>query len=254
MKNLILATLMLAGLASVCAAETIVLVADPWPPYNNPAEDPQKGYIVEIAEAIFAKQGHSVTYRVMPWKRAIEETRKGTFDGLIGADAVEGAGFVFPEEEAGKYEVCFFVRKGNPWLFSHTHSLEKVRLGVAEGYTYNSWIDNYVLANKKDLNRVQTASGNHPLSVNIRKLVDGKIDATIAAAVTMYYTAKQEGLLDKIQYAGSGGQGRSVFLVFSPRKESSRRYAQMFDEGLRELRTSGELAEILKRYGLSDWK
>lgn len=246
--------LLLLSIASPCAAATITLVADAWPPYNNAVNDPQKGYIVEIAEHIFNHHGHTVTYKILPWKVAVEETRKGTYDGLIGADTEDGAGFIFPQEEVGSYQVAFFVKKDTPWRFTSTRSLEQIKLGVAEGYGYSAWLFDYIQANKKDFNRVQAVSGEHPLRANIRKLIAGQIDATTATTSTMYYTAKQLGVSEQIQFAGSGGQGRNVYLVFSPAHEKSREYAQLFDEGLRELRSKGLLAEILSRYGLTDWK
>lgn len=254
MKYLLLPLLLLFGLASTGVTATIVLVADAWPPYNNAADDTKKGYIVDIAEAVFAKHGHEVVYKIIPWKVAIEETRKGTYDGLIGADTEDGAGLIFPEEEVGYYRIGFFVKKGNPWRFSNTRSLEKITLGVAEGYGYNQWLEDYIQANKKDFNRVQSASGDDPLAININKLMAGRIDATITATTTMYFTAQNLGVFNQIQFAGSGGGGRDIYLAFSPARESSKRYARILDEGIRELRASGELYKILQHYGLSDWK
>lgn len=253
-KQLLLLVLLVVGLGSFASAETIVLVADAWPPYNNAEDDPQKGYIVDIAEAIFNKHGHEVVYKILPWKVAVEETRKGTYDGLIGADSEDGAGFVFPEQEIGSYQIAFFVKKGNPWRFSDTRSLEKIKLGVAEGYGYNQFLHDYIERNKKNYLRVQSTSGDYPLTNNIKKLLAGKIDATTVTSTTMLYTAKKMGVLEKIQPAGTAGLGRKVYLVFSPAKQSSRQFAKLLDEGLREMRTNGELGKILDRYGLSDWK
>lgn len=254
MRKLTLLICLLFGLSVSASAEKIVLVADAWPPYNNPAEDSDKGYIVDIAEAIFAKHGHDIVYKLMPWKVAIEEARKGTYDGLIGADTEDGAGFIFPTEEAGSYQVAFFVKKGNPWRFTNTNSLKRIKLGVAEGYGYTPWLYDYIHANKKDVNRVQTASGENPLATNINKLMADRLDVTTASTTTMHYTAMQMGVYDQIQFAGSGGPGRDVYVVFSPARKSSQAYADLFDEGVRELRASGKLEEILSHYGLTDWK
>lgn len=254
MKKTIFTTLLIICLHSLAFAETIVLVADAWPPYNNAEKAAEKGYIVDIAEAIFSEFGHKIVYKVLPWKVAVEETRKGNYDGLIGADSEDGAGFVFPEEEIGSYQISFFVKKGSSWCFTNTKSLEKIRLGVAEGYGYNEWLFNYIQANRKDYNRVQSASGDHPLIMNINKLIAGKLDVVPASSSTMLYTAKHMGVLDQIQVAGTAGFGRNVYLVFSPANVSSKKYADILDAGLRRMRANGELEKILERYGLSDWK
>lgn len=254
MKRILLTIVLLFGLSSPGFSEKIVLVADVWPPYNNALGDNDKGYIVDIAERIFAKNGHEVEYKILPWKVAIAETLKGTYDGLIGADAEDGAGFIFPQEEIGSYQIAFFVKKGNPWRFTNTRSLEKIKLGVAEGYGYNQWVHDYIQANKKNYTRVQSATGDHPLTVNIRKLIAGKIDATIAAYSTMSYSAKKLGVENMIQFAGTGGMGKKVYIVLSPNTKDSSLYAKMLDDGIREMRDSGELNEILARYGMKDWK
>ncbi len=56
---------------SPVGAETITLAADVWCPFNcNPGGDPP-GYMVEVAKAVFEPRGHTVTYRVLPWARAV---------------------------------------------------------------------------------------------------------------------------------------------------------------------------------------
>ena len=66
-------------------SETIVLVADEWPPYNSRPNAPKEGYLVDIARAVFESRGITVSYRLTPWKRAIELTRNGKFNAVIGA-------------------------------------------------------------------------------------------------------------------------------------------------------------------------
>ena len=45
-----------------------------------------------------------------------------------------------------------------------------------------------------------------------------------------------------------------VYIGFSPARPESKRYAEMFTQGVRDLRRRMKLAEILKKYGVSDWK
>jgi len=254
MKTLFALILFILSFTQAGTAATIVLVADAWPPFNNAANEKDKGYIVDIAETVFNRHGHKVEYRVMPWKIAVELTRKGVYDGLVGADSVDGAGLIFPEEAVGNYQIAFFVKEDNPWRFTNTRSLGKIVLGVAADYGYNEWLNDYIQANKKDYKRVQAATGEYPIETNIKKLLAGKIDATIASTSAMYYAAQKLGVADQIKFAGNGSIAGGLYIVFSPAKEKSSDYARMLDEGVRQLRKSGELAMILERYGLSDWE
>jgi polar amino acid transport system substrate-binding protein len=45
-----------------------------------------------------------------------------------------------------------------------------------------------------------------------------------------------------------------VYIAFSPGNPKSQEYAQILSKGIQQLRASGELATILKKYGMSDWK
>lgn len=77
---------------------SIVLVADEWAPYNMVPQGEQEGYIVDVVREVFATSGISVDYQIVPWARAVQDTRKGAYDGVIGASIADAPGFVFPTE------------------------------------------------------------------------------------------------------------------------------------------------------------
>jgi polar amino acid transport system substrate-binding protein len=43
-------------------------------------------------------------------------------------------------------------------------------------------------------------------------------------------------------------------VAFAPGVARSRDYARILDEGIAAMRASGELAKLLQRYGLKDWR
>ena len=63
-------------------SETITLVADEWPPFNSVPGSSEEGFLVDVARAVFEKKGIDVSYRILPWKRAIELTRNGHYMAL----------------------------------------------------------------------------------------------------------------------------------------------------------------------------
>jgi len=83
-------------------------------------------------------------------------------------------------------------------------------------------------------------------------LLGGRLDVVAETSTVLAWTAKNAGYpftAFRIVYLH---EGDPVYFAFSP--AAGPRYAQLFDDGLRELRRSGELAKILAHYGLSDWQ
>jgi len=235
------------------AAATLSVRADEWMPYNGNARDAKPGYMVEVLRAIFEPQGITVDYQTMPWTRSITETKKGEYDAVIGADRQEAVGFVLPAEAMGVNSSSFFVKSGNSWTYNGIPSLEKVKLGVIDGYSYSEGMTEYVQA-KKNTDRVFVTSGDDALTKLIKMLQAGRIEAIIENPVVMVHALKGSGMSAQIVNAGNMGIKDELFVAFSPARPSSAGYARKFDDGLRQLRKDGKLKEIMNKYGLNDWK
>lgn len=232
-------------------ADTVTLVADEWCPFNCVPGSEEPGYIVEISRRIFEKAGHTLVYRVLPWKRAIIMSREGAYTGIIGASPEEAGDFIFPEEEFGQLANDFFVRKGNPWRFGGMDSLQSIKLGIIQGYDYTPIFNEYIRQNP---DKVDTVSGEEPIWTNLKKLVNGRFDVMLSQRDIVRHKAKKMGLADAIEFAGTDKVYDPIYIAFSPAIPKSAEYAALLDKGVREMRASGELAGILDRYGLTDWK
>jgi polar amino acid transport system substrate-binding protein len=128
--------------SSPLMADELVLIADPWPPFNMEVGSDREGYIVDVARMVFEAAGHKVTYKNVPWKRAISGTRSGTYTGAIGASKTDGEGLVFPDEELARNVLAFYVLKDSLWKFEGLSSIETVAIGVIGGYDYREWLNN----------------------------------------------------------------------------------------------------------------
>lgn len=250
------AVLLLACQAHGARAETLTMAADSWCPYNCDAGASQEGAIVEIAEAAFAKHGITVEYINLPWSRAIVDTRGGKYNAIIGASHDDAPDFVFPAEQQAEMVNAFYVKQGNPWRFGGIESLDHVSIGIIADYTYNKNLDPYLKRYTHDMKRVQVISGDNALEVNIKKLLAGRIGAILEAQDVMQYKIEQMKLADKIAEAGVAertDQDR-LYIAFSPAQKESKKYAQILSKEMQAMRKSGELASILSRYGMKDWK
>lgn len=57
-----------------------------------------------------------------------------------------------------------------------------------------------------------------------------------------------------IQAKGVAVKPEKACIAFSPALPQSEKYAEILSAGIAELRKSGELKQILSKYGLEDWK
>lgn len=263
MKKFVLFLLACFCLTSVAAnaqeaesAKEMILVADEWCPYNCAPDSAKPGFIIEIAKAIFEPKGIKVTYEVMPWERAIEDTRKGTYTGILAALVSDAPDFVIPEEPIGYSSNTFFVKTGSSWKYEDVSSLKNVSVGVIEGYTYGPGLDSYLTENKGDSSKVQSIAGDSALSQNFMKLEKGRIDTYIEDMnVAMQYIA-DNSKWGKFKPAGSDigpASQHFVYISFSPVNKDSAEYASILSVGIKELRKSGKLKEILDKYNVTDW-
>lgn len=248
-------TLVLAGSSSLALAETIRLRGDPWCPYNCAPGDKLPGFAIEMTQKIFKPLGVEVDYAILPWARALDAVRRGEIEGVVGADpdGEEGKGLVFPNETIGYSTSVLIVPAASDFAYGGVASLEKLILGATLGYSYERDIDAYIEANKARSNRIQLASGDNPLQTNLAKLDAGRIGAILETDYVARYALKSGQAKSPMKIVGMGTEATSVKIGFSPANPKSKAWALTFDQGVAQLRQSGELAAILAKYSLEDW-
>lgn len=231
--------------------EILRLRADNWMPYNGDPTAAMPGYAVEVARAIFEPHAIKVDYQTMTWGDALKAAGSGAIEGVIGANKDEGAGLTLPKEYIGLPRIGLFVAKQNPWRYDNVPSLHQIRLAVMLDYKYWPALDDYVAKHAEP--ELKKFSGEHPLDDAIAQLVSGGIDVVAETSSVFAWAAKtgnRQMAEFRIAYLH---EGDPVFIAFQP-GETGQRYAKLFDEGIAELRRSGELAKILARYGQKDWR
>lgn len=251
MKKMLATAFVVTGMVGMAAAaETVTLAADSWAPFSGEPGD-RPGSMVEITTAIFEKAGYKVEYSLQPWKRVLTDVAKGALDGAVGASDADG--LHVPTEAAGMCGTAVFVRKDSAWRYTGIESLAPLTVGAAEAYTYGEPIDSYI-AKVKGSDKLQLAGGDAPLATNIKKLAAGRLDAVLETPEVFWSCLKDMGLKgeDFIQ-AGMVIEPGPFYSAFTP-NERGRKLAKIFDDGMAELRKSGDLAKILARYDMKDWK
>lgn len=235
-------------------SQTISLVADDWPPFNGTPNSEREGFLLEVARTVFEKRGIEIVYEILPWRRAVEMTREGIYNGLVGASKTDAPDFVFPTEELSRNLIAFYVQKESPWRFERRSDIENISLGVIAGYDYRKWLLDYIDLHQDNEDRVQVMTGDNPLKRNLLKLIDGRVDAIVDNEAVILDVSRKMNVSDQIRLAGYGTEPASIYIAFSPALTNSKQYAEMLSQGIHELRETGMLKQILSKYGLSDWK
>jgi polar amino acid transport system substrate-binding protein len=229
--------------------DVISIRADYWYPMNGDPQSDRPGYMVELAQAIFEPHGIKVDYQLMPWSRAIQETRIGKVDCVIGAYRVSVPDFLFADEHWGNDETFFYKLKSDPWFYhGDLQELQNRKIGVISDYSYGETLDGVFAALP-----VQGAKGDKALETNIKKILSKRIDTMIESHYVMLSKLAQLNLADDIVSAGNTLQGEPMYLACHPNAARTKRYVDLVNREMPKMKKSGELKRILKKYNIEIW-
>ena len=241
-------------------------------------EEITPGYAVEIYQKIFTDAGYDIRFIYNPFNRGMVEVNKGNIDAISGPlrfseselqDKVRQmprigplyGEMIYPTETIGTHlSSCVFVRSNYDFVYSGVSSLDDQRVGAAHSYNYGEEMNEYLEKRMKNSSsRISKLSGNHIFIRNIKKLLLNRIDIVLMDRFSGNHAiqmAENEGVIESnsVSLAGCSGVPSYLYLAFSKANpEKSQRLAQIFDEGIRKIRQSGELQIILEKYGVQDW-
>ena len=235
------------------SADVVSIRADEWYPVNGKPMSEKPGYMIEIAKIILAEHGHTLDYKMLPWRGSLTMVRKGRFDCVVGADSNDAPDFLFSQEPWGFIKPVFYSKKTSHWQYQGINSLKDIKLGVIGDYAYTEALDQYI-EQYKDTDKVQRVFANKALRQNIGKLMSDRLDVIIEYDIIMEAKLKELGHSKDIKSVGNMTTGQALYIACSPNKTSSKAYVEMFSSGFKKLRANGELNKVLKKYGLKDWQ
>jgi len=233
------------------SGEVVTIVSDCWKPYICGSEAGKNGIAVDISAAVFKKAGYKLEFKIVPWKRAIIDTKKGKYDAIVCATQNDAPDFIYPEEPIAVQKTCFYTDQSSNWKYENINSLSGIKLGVIGGYHYSEKLDKYI---KKygDTEKVLVAHGNNPLRSNVFMLKKKRISALIEDPLVMQYYIwqnKEAGLRE----AGCVSESVNLYIPFSPQKPKSKIFAKILSDGIKELIKSGDIKRIYESYGI-EWR
>lgn len=239
--------LTLMSLEGVFAKESVLRVrADDWCPYNCHPRSVNRGHLIELLDGWAAKEKLSVDYQLVPWSRALLDTRAGYNEVIVGvstADA-EGMNMSIPLAED---KTCFFTA-GSKWTYRKPSDLNKLKsLGMAQDYIWPNLVIEWVNENPF---KVQKATGERPLEANIKKLVGGRVEALIENSDVVKYYRRLDPESEVVKESGCL-KPFTIHIAFTKRNKNSQHWKKSFDRYVLELKKNGELDRIVQKYGVN---
>ena len=231
--------------AVACAARggeltTITIANGDWPPYMGKTL-PAGGPVSKLTEEAFAAEGIRVVYQYMPWRRGLEETRRGRFDGALGWAHTpdRDADFLFTDAVMTTHIVLFHP-KAKPIAWQNLQDLAPYRLGGVAGFTYGEEFDRLVSAGTLKL-ELSTAD-----DINLRKIAVRHLDASpIDREVGLYYLATSlQAFADRVAYNPKEIGEAPHYLLIPKGSPQRAELVERFNRGLAKLRASGQLAGL----------
>lgn len=232
--------------------KSLSIVADEWCPFNCSKDSLDQGFVIDMTKDILGAAGFDIDYRTQAWTSALNDVKAGHKDAIVGASREEAQGLIMVEEPFGEHKNCFYTRVADPFIYSSVGALAGRRIAIAAGYLYGEPLDSYISSNRSNFNRIQMATGEQPLLINIRKLESRRVDTVIENLQVMDYSLRKYRI-SGMRLAGCDAP-TPIYMAISPKREDAGKVASMLALGIRKMRQTGKMRELLARYGLSDWK
>ena len=226
-------------------AATVVLAAANTQPTAFLVDGKPTGVLVDLVSEAFRRAGHSVTIKLMPWARCLEEARTGEIDGIFSSFRLaERERFLaFPKEALSAQEIVFFARKDSPVKFDGDFgALRDVRIGIILATSYGKKFDAAI--GDGSLRRIDQANS---IESNLRKLTLGRIDLMPSFRDVAVAEAKRLGVFAQIRELSPAIEAVPTYLAFT-RVRDMGELAEAFDKSIIAMRHDGSYERIVGKY------
>ncbi|WP_027722476.1 substrate-binding periplasmic protein [Maridesulfovibrio zosterae] len=244
MRFLFFTGFLLFSLCTVSWAENYTLASLNSPPYGYQCGSSASGLDVEIITEAFRRMGDTVTFKFLPWKRALVMAEHGSVDGLFQLlKTAEREKYMYYSDPVRMASMAIFVRKDSEIKFNGDfHRLMGCTFGVIDNYSYGPELDVFIKKNK-----TKNVEVGESVLMNISKLIKKRFDFFIADDLSTLYTL-QSADLDKYIKRLEPLIGKNKVYVSFLKKRNLRNVRDRFNTALKEMTADGTIKRIMEKY------
>lgn len=226
-------------------SETLKLTTVDWQPFYG-HNLPEKGFFSVIAREAFKHAGYEIEIEFQPWKRALESTKKGQFDGLLGAyfnkDRTE---YLIYTDEVFENRDVFIGKNKQLVAYQDLSELKTYRIGTIRASAYSDEL--------KD-------KGFTVVDVNddmqsLRMLLKDRIDLVLMSQTHFQYLLEQDLELfanrDQLSILDKPFRTYSLYCPIRKSRKDSKEIVSRFNDALNDIKKNGTFDKILTRFNLT---
>ena len=234
---------LLGGAASALALDKVLIGAeDDWRPYAYVSGGEPVGFAVDIVKAAWAAAGVSLELVPLPYARCLRMVDNGDLDGCFDTlrDARTEAHYRWHRQPLFKARIAIYGRAGgqNSSVMGPAGLLGK-RVGVTNGYDYGATFDN----NSRMVRDVAMSD-----LASLRKLVAGRVDYALVYDRVARHIADLHPELAPFFVQRGVLVEPLLYLSFKRKGNVLGPLITKFDQGLANIRKSGDYARIEARW------
>jgi|GEM_PF-1536302 len=224
--------------------EQILLAIGEWPPYTS-KDLPEYGFAAEIVKKSFANVGIGVKYEFYPWPRTLVLAEGLNVDGTFPW-IPEKKGTIFDITDTFcTNEEKFIYLKGNknlPVDFSSAIDLQGVRVGAVAPYAQVDIMTEL---------GIEFEITNNDLSA-VKKVMEGRLDTFPINPLVAMKLVKDTypSRVDEIMFLETPLIHKEMGILISNKHSKQEYYIQKFNEGYKELISSGDLNKIFIKHDI----
>lgn len=259
MTTLVRCVLLLGWLAvgfapAITRAETLRIATIDYCPFTcDPTkENGKEGLMMDVLREAFGQAGYTLEIQMLPYIRAVDAVRNGSFDGIAVVGKTYAPDFVYPDEPTILQRVVFLVNTGNSWRYTGVESLSQALVGIVEGYRYvDLGLIRYFEKEQDNETRVYVLHGQSTTRRGLRMLRSNHITTFLEGEYSAMYEARKMGIADSVMIAGATTTAFEDYSGFSPRDPNAALHARILSDAIAGMKQSGRLNSILRRYGIA---
>ena len=195
---------------------TLTFCSDVWAPYVNAQDNGREGYVIDLLREIYEPLGYNVELEIIPWSLCLKAVRSGRTTGVIGTDAEEAPALIFPEETMGVYRPLFYTLSQSKWTYHGIETLNGIRLGVVQDYSYSDEMDAYI-EQYRQTDSILLSKGEQPIDLLLNALQEGWLDAFVENQFTIdAFLGNNSEIRQNLRIAGPLTTDDRMYVAFSP--------------------------------------
>lgn len=222
---------------------TVTISSGEYPPWTG-AKLPQDGYVNHVIRESFAIVGIKTKFVYLPWKRAFEDARKGSYDATsYWFDDHNRRSVMFLSEPVIQNRTVFFQRsEDKPIEWQKLSDLSDYRMSATVGFTYTEEFYEAIVQKELQVTMVPTDVQN------IKMLMSRRVDLVATDEMSGFYMAATLSVdprkLRVLEPALATPQG---YLMATKNDPASEELIATFNRGLKMIQANGTYKQIINR-------